>query len=393
MAASPRTQLTSLQAGRAIAAVFVVIFHLNAFFLPERLYDGETLSVAAGMGYAGVEYFFALSGFLMVYAHAKDFGQPSRLMNFVRRRVTRIYPVYWLILLVLVAAYLAVPSFAPEGGFAVSRVLANLSLMPLHEPAILEVAWTLQYEMVFYVLFATLILSPRIGAVVLSLWFAGCVLALTVVKAEFPIGFLFAPYNFIFFAGMAGAWLYRKLTPSASVLLMIAGAATFFGAGLSDAYGAWAFGTGWRTVALGAGAALLVAGLAGLEHRGHFRAPRFLTGIGDASYSLYLLHNPMLALTSKVVVAVGLNLVIGPWAMAALLTAGCIVASIVFYRLVESPLVTALQGKRLPAGARPAATPPALPHVQSRGTLSGDSRPLVRPTRSFPRRKKRQARP
>jgi exopolysaccharide production protein ExoZ len=391
MAASPRAQLTSLQAGRAVAAIFVVIFHLNAFYLPQRIYEGETLSMAAGMGYAGVEYFFALSGFLMVYAHAKDFGKPERLMNFAERRITRIYPVYWLILLGLVAAYLAVPALAPEGGLTVSRVLANLSLMPLEETAILEVAWTLQYEMVFYVLFATLILSPRIGAAVLSVWFAGCVLALTVLKTEFPLGFLFAPYNFIFFAGMAGAWLYTKLPSPAAILAVLAGAATFFGAGLSDVYGAWPFGAGWRTVALGAGAALLITGLAGLEHRGHFRAPRFLVSIGDASYSLYLLHIPLLALASKVVVAAGLNLLIGVWAMAALLTAGCIVVSLVFYKRVERPLVTALQSKRRPAGAMPASTPPAPLRALLRGTPSGDNRPLARPMRSFPRRKKRPA--
>ncbi len=393
MTALPRAQLTSLQAGRAVAALFVVIFHLNVFYLPQRIYEGETLTVAAGMGYAGVEYFFALSGFLMVYAHAKDFGKPARLMNFASRRITRIYPVYWLILLGLVAAFLAVPALAPEGGLAVSRVLSNLSLIPLEETAILEVAWTLQYEMVFYVLFAALILSPRIGAAVLALWFAGCVLALTVLKAEFPLNFFFSPYNIIFFAGMAGAWLYKRLPPSAAIMLVLAGAAAFFGAGLSDAYGAWMFGFGWRTVALGAGAALLITGLAGLEHRGHFRAPRFLVSIGDASYSLYLLHNPLLALASKVVFAAGLHLLIGPWAMAALLTGGCIVASLVFYKLIERPLVTALQGKHRPAGTTAAAAPLFRPRARSRGMRSTDIPLSVRPKRSSHPRTRRPGAP
>ncbi len=244
MTPSPRPQLTSLQAGRAIAAMFVAIFHLDAFHLPERMYDGAGLPVAASMGYAGVEYFFALSGFLMVFAHARDFGAPARLRNYAWRRFTRIYPVYWLILLALVAAYLAVPSMANEGGITLMRVLTNMSLLPLDGKAILEVAWTLQYEITFYVLFATLILSPRLGAVVFGLWFAGCALALIAFKAGFPLSFLFSPYNFIFFAGMAGATLYTRLAPSLAIGLVLAGLASFFGAGLCDAYGAWPFGHG-----------------------------------------------------------------------------------------------------------------------------------------------------
>ncbi len=236
-----------------------------------------------------------------------------------------------------------------EGALPVMRVLANLSLLPLNEPSILEVAWTLQYEMAFYVLFATLIVSPRIGAVIFALWFAGCALALVAFSPEFPLSFFLAPYNFIFFAGMAGAVLYKRLRAPEAIASALAGAAIFFGTGLSFAYDIWPLSIGWSTVSLGLGAAFLITGLAGLEHRGRFAAPRVLVQTGDASYSLYLLHIPLLAIASKIVLALGLNLLIGPAMMAALLTLGCIAASIVFYRLIERPLVAALQGKRRPA--------------------------------------------
>lgn len=349
MTPSPPSQLSSLQAGRAVAAILVVIFHLHGYFLPEVLYDGETLPTAARMGYAGVEYFFALSGFLMVFAHARDFGVPSRLGNFAWRRVTRIYPVYWLVLLALVAAHFALPAMTAEGALPVMRVLANLSLLPLDEPSILEVAWTLQYEMAFYVLFATLIMSPRFGALVFAFWFAGCALALVAFEPAFPLSFLLSPYNFIFFAGMAGAVLYKKLGAPEAIASALAGTVIFFATGLSFAYDTWPLSIGWSTVSLGLGAALVITGLAALEHRGRFAAPRVLAQIGDASYSLYLLHIPLLAIVCKIAVALGLNQLIGPAMMAVLLTLVCIAASIVFYRLIERPLVAALPGKRRPA--------------------------------------------
>ena len=73
--------LTSLQGGRAIAALMVVFYHLNIFILPKRLYaeTGEALHPVANMGYSGVEFFFALSGFLMLYIHRRDFGAPQKL--------------------------------------------------------------------------------------------------------------------------------------------------------------------------------------------------------------------------------------------------------------------------------------------------------------------------
>ncbi len=343
---SQRPQLTSLQAGRAVAAIMVVIFHLNGYFLPEVLYAGKTLPDAAKMGFAGVEYFFALSGFLMVLAHAKDFGRSSRVRNFAWRRLTRIYPVYWLILLALVAAHFVLPSMTAEGALPLQTVLANMSLLPLSEPAILEVAWTLQYEVAFYVMFATLIVSLRIGIGLLAFWFAGCVAALVVFEPAFPLSFIVSPYNFIFFAGMAAAALYKKLRPSMAIGSVLGGTAIFLSTGLSYAYAIWPYGEGWSTVALGLGAALMIAGLASLEHRGYFTAPKALVLTGDASYSLYLLHIPLLAVATKFVAGLGLNQLVGPFSMTVLLTIGCVAASVLFFRLVERPLVAALQGKR-----------------------------------------------
>ncbi len=45
-----------------------------------------------GFGHAGVDFFFVLSGFIIMHAHATDIGKPERLSRYLWRRVTRIYP-------------------------------------------------------------------------------------------------------------------------------------------------------------------------------------------------------------------------------------------------------------------------------------------------------------
>ena len=78
--AAPKLQLTTLQAGRAIAAIMVVLFHIEIFIFPDRLYPGQGAFKPFEIGYSGVEFFFALSGFLMAYIHTRHFDQPERCL-------------------------------------------------------------------------------------------------------------------------------------------------------------------------------------------------------------------------------------------------------------------------------------------------------------------------
>ena len=64
-------KLDGLQAGRAIAALMVVAFHANVFILPSKIFDGVGAGSVFNMGYAGVEFFFVLSGFIMFFVTLK----------------------------------------------------------------------------------------------------------------------------------------------------------------------------------------------------------------------------------------------------------------------------------------------------------------------------------
>ena len=69
-------------------------------------------------GFAGVDLFFALSGFIITWAHLRDLGRPGKLPPYLFRRAWRIYPPFWAALVSAAAlSYLTAghPVFTPGG--------------------------------------------------------------------------------------------------------------------------------------------------------------------------------------------------------------------------------------------------------------------------------------
>ena len=91
--------LVSLQLLRGAAAIFVVIHHTCLIIAVQPEYGGmNAYAWIANKGWIGVNCFFVLSGFIIMHAHSRDIGTPSRALRYVMRRVSRIYPIYWLFL-------------------------------------------------------------------------------------------------------------------------------------------------------------------------------------------------------------------------------------------------------------------------------------------------------
>lgn len=161
--------LNGLQGGRAVAAIMVAIFHANVFLLPTGFYGGQTAGAVFNFGYAGVEFFFVLSGFIMLLVHRRDFGHAEQAGAFLKKRVLRIYPIYWLVLLFLLAIYFASPGRGPDHAREPMAIVTSFLLWPTVQGPIMQVAWTLQHEMLFYLVFAVMILHLRIGIAVFGL--------------------------------------------------------------------------------------------------------------------------------------------------------------------------------------------------------------------------------
>ncbi|HEX7873282.1 MAG TPA: acyltransferase [Sphingobium sp.] len=333
-----RPKLGGIEGLRGIAALAVLVYHAArhvdaAFGMPRLM----TLFQA---GHVGVDLFFVLSGFLILHVHGADIGRPTRLRHYVRQRFTRVMPLYWIALLFTVAKLAGGGHGIPDAG----HFIRSLLLLPGWQEPILGPAWSLQHELLFYLVFAVLILHRGAGLVLLGLWGVFLVCGLGGMW-EGHVPFQIAGhYNLEFFMGMAVALAMPRLTRgglllgAGAVLLVIAGAVESLG-GL-DGHGALA------RLYYGVPSTLVIAGLVALSRRpGGLSLPRWLAGLGGASYSIYLFQFLFMGLAVKLWERAGLN---GPeWAMglfAVMIVAG-LAGGLAMTRLVERPLLRLMRGR------------------------------------------------
>lgn len=288
--------IRSLQVGRGLAALAVTAHHAalstNAFVgvLPDALMK------VFDLGAFGVDFFFVLSGFIIMHTHSHELGRPDRIKGYLFKRLTRIYPVYWPIGLSLVGLYLMLPNLSASGGREFS-LMSSLLLLPSGFQPALSVAWTLVHELIFYGFFVLWFISIRYFSWGLVIW-ATLILAahindMSTGWISYPLGLL----NFEFMLGILAALVYRRgyLAHYGSVL-------TFWGflttcvALLLLYYG---MPDGETRLILAAGVSLLVLGLAIVEQKSSINYPEMMLALGNASYSIYLVHNPILSVTQR----------------------------------------------------------------------------------------------
>ncbi|HWW27326.1 MAG TPA: acyltransferase [Caulobacter sp.] len=343
-----RQPLTTIQAGRGVASLLVVLFHLTkTIFNTPQYWPQGILGNVFLFGHAGVNFFFVLSGFIIFHAHASDLGKPELLGRYAWRRATRIYPPYLLVLAVIVVAYAMIPSLntAPP---TPTELTASILLVGPNDRPPLAVAWTLFHEIAFYAVFAVAIINVRAGVIVGAIWALACAVSLfTPWKEAYPLN----PLNLLFGFGIVARILVDRQIPGA-VWLAGVGAALFIGLGLEEVYHPIFTGE-VRHLLYGAASFLLIVGMARAEFSGRMSAPKWLTFLGDASFSIYLVHYPALSVFAKVFTKLPLPPIVSFGFMAI----GCLAAGSVFYLVVEKPLVRLLNPKTAKPGDRDAPAP------------------------------------
>jgi exopolysaccharide production protein ExoZ len=289
----------SLQGARALAALIVVFFHCQVVMsLPK--YWNHSLSRYFLFGHSGVEVFFVLSGIVILHAHLNDIGKPARIASFFWKRFRRIYPVYWLFLLAILPVYLLIPSF----GIGYERVpivmLQSFLLVYLSRTeTILPVAWTLCHEVMFYVVFASLLLNRKLGTILISLWIAASACALLVWSPPNLVALQYiSPLHLLFGFGMVVLLLVRNISLPGWPLVL-AGLAGFIACALYENHSG-VEASFLLDVGYGIGAALVLCGAMFMELQGRLPIPRFLKLLGDASYAIYLAHYPAMSMLAKV---------------------------------------------------------------------------------------------
>jgi exopolysaccharide production protein ExoZ len=364
--------LVSLQYLRAVAALLVV--YLHAAIQVNNL-RGSNTSGWLEVGKCGVDIFFVLSGYVMWTSTAGRSG----VLEFLRRRLVRIVPLYWIVTAAAASVALVAPRILNSTRFEIHHVLASLFFIPWRNPVVLyhpgddltEVlkpiitpGWTLNFEMFFYAQFALALLVPP------KLRLAALVLIITGVYVTFSslsgtadaFTFYGSTLVFEFLSGSVLAAAIGSLQPSGGAALQSSGGGRgVLGlpvavplAVLVMALGVLLFDDAWfpanvRAAALGIPAVVLVAAAVALERSGRLPFFKLFDELGNASYSIYITHIFSVAGLRIVPRALGLDPLVlgGPFFILACLVAAASVGLAV-HLLVEKPLIKRLNRGKLP---------------------------------------------
>ena len=320
-------KLETLQAGRAIAALAVVVHHAN-------LAAGEFGSWSFApltYGYLGVDFFFVLSGFII--AHSVPGKTPG---DYAWHRFRRVFLPYWPIGIGMALLYLALPGVS--AGNREWSWLPTLTLLPVEARPALAVAWTLQHEVTFYAIFGLAWFS-RLLWPAMALW-AAAIAAAALTGFELRV---LHPINLEFLMGIGAYHAYKRGfgPPGLFVLALIP-------LGLFAALG----GEARHSPLIGLAVATALPALLRLEAAG-MKIPGVLMYLGGASYSLYLAHPLAVAIAARATPAA-----IFPVAMAAGVAAG-----LAYYLAVERTALK-LTPKNIGGRRKKAAEPAAAPYPE-----------------------------
>jgi peptidoglycan/LPS O-acetylase OafA/YrhL len=354
-------RLQNLQALRGVACLMVVAYHAATVWRPAEI-GTSRLAPFLHFGFGGVDLFFALSGFVITWVNFDALGDRSRLAGYVARRLWRIYPVFW------ACCFLAGPLVCSFGYSLVWLRLTDVGLLTrrlLLIPTtgtdfVIPQAWSLMFEVLFYLIFALFLLLPR-RAFVPCLWLwlvgimAGCA-APTVIEAAAvttgPIArWWLHPCVAEFVLGCLVAVAARRGCTRAGPASLGAGVAGFAVAGVA----VWLFG--WSDHAIrfagypplfGVQSALIVYGSVAVERSRRWVFPRWLQAVGDASYPIYLIHLAVFTCARRNFAAAGR----GPTRdlfVVGLATLAAVAAGFVIHYAFERPLMNVVHRRRTAA--------------------------------------------
>jgi peptidoglycan/LPS O-acetylase OafA/YrhL len=235
-----------------------------------------------------------------------------------------------------------------HGPLTEPSLLSSLFLFPDNAPPALSVAWTLVFEMVFYTLFLVYFVSTRVFVLAMIAWGVG-ILAWTGSQNAL-LDTLFSHRNVEFLLGMGIACLVRvRWGNTAGWTALLVGTIALIALVFTP--------PPYPPKLVGPCFAVILFALVILERNGRIRVPDPLVWLGDASYSLYLTHNPVQSAISRVVP----KLLPGStwWLGMGVAIVGCLAVTMAYHRYFEVPAIKAL--RRLARRTRKPASEPRIP--------------------------------
>jgi exopolysaccharide production protein ExoZ len=342
---------SSIQALRGIAALVVAFYHARDLIGKDDPFKAE-VEFLFNSGPAGVPLFFVISGFIMVYVTTGKSYSPTGVFKFAVKRFWRIWPTYAVI---TCAFYLlqygrsANPEFLKNLGQSLCFIPLSTLDPPFLGAPVLSVGWTLNYEIYFYALISlSLFFSGyRWHVFFLIILFTLVIIPLTFGDftfaadrtTDFGVGYLNMITNPIiwnFVYGVAIGLMYQHPLSSRwlSVIfsrksILILALALVIWQYLSGFFG------GFGPFQWGLGAVVLFTATLFYSGSRPVNFPSWLIRLGDISFSIYLLHIPILVVLTRIFRKIGYPAFESGTAMFFLTIAVTIVVSSFSYTYLE----------------------------------------------------------
>lgn len=282
-------RLVTIQALRGVAALMVVFHHVL------HQSPGFLAVLPTEAGQAGVDLFFVISGFVMVYVTQDRERSPQQ---FLAMRAARIIPVYWFYTLSAALLMFILPQLFRSNELSLKHVVLSLLFIP-HQTGtdsispVVKQGWTLNYEMFFYLLFAIAMMIALRHRATLAIS-ALALMAITGYFLQFSgaslgtADFYFQNIILEFALGMAIGIIFlrgglNRIGSTFGALMVAVGFCALFA--LDPLYA-----SSTRILVYGLPAALIVIGVLAFESRSQVPRMQFMEFMGDTSYSLYLVH-------------------------------------------------------------------------------------------------------
>jgi exopolysaccharide production protein ExoZ len=330
------SNLYSLGLMRVFASLMVVIYHFDNMVTVK--YGHSPFGNTFNLGAIGVNYFFVLSGFLLYQIHRKEWGIPKHAMHYAAKRVARIFPLYWVALIATIL--LSQLSNTPKIPVGIDWFYEFALVKPEGE-RILGVSWTLNLDMLYYVIFCFTILLPIwAGKTIMFTWL------LLVVTANLFMGSAhgaLSSYALLFMSGCFLSYSFsilKNIDFSRLFLLLIGslGLVVLFSIeyykeyqDISKLCERTAFSIGFFMFL---GALLLWEVQKGVGFMSH----PFVVMLADATYSIYLFHIMVGLVIFKITLATGIDEIMNRSLMLTIFIIFAVFMGVVIQKIIEDPL-------------------------------------------------------
>ncbi len=335
-------KIQNIQALRGIAVFMVILYH---FVTIEEKYGNDNIISPSffSLGIYGVDLFFIISGFIMVWVTQTSFQNINKIKRFLYHRATRIYPTYWFFTTIILIVFLIKPSMINNAHGNKADIIESFLLIPYKNALLLNVAWTLVYEMFFYFIFTIILFFKKEFLLYIA---PSIVLGLVLLNIVVPnytvdniyISFVYSPYFIEFFIGViiGLTFIYQDFKKYKYVMFGFISLLFIISIFNGDMNG-YRLDV-WNILMISIPLALFFYLMVLAEIKYKIILPTIVQYIGNASYSIYLSHISVLSVLGLIWRKMYLN-DFSNILMFVIMIPLTIISGYIFYKIIEKPVL------------------------------------------------------